>query len=79
MIKLWIMLIMVVGKDGSAPVDRLNIPNKPEYNNEQSCRENAEIIAADLQLKIGKMNGTVYWDCVSLDLEDVEKALPPRV
>lgn len=50
-------------------------PKSPKYNNEYDCKSYGQIVADELQLKLGTNNNKVFWKCESVSLDTIAKAL----
>jgi hypothetical protein len=71
---IWILILVVVGADGNIKA-QLNFPQKSEYNTQTNCNENGQIIANQLQTKIGTENGRVFFYCDGVPRSEITKSL----
>lgn len=71
---IWILVLVVIGIDGQVRT-QLNFPQKSEWNNEKICNESGQVIANELQVKIGTQNGKVYFYCEGAPRSEITKSL----
>ena len=71
----WYVILVVINASGTADAVT-HYPKSPAYNNESSCKEYGEILAAKIQLEKGTKNAKVFWKCESLSYETIAKSLP---
>lgn len=74
---LWVMILVLVYKDGTVKTD-MQFPLKPEYNDEASCSENAAMAAAEMQTRIGSDNAEVFFQCKSIDMDGARRIVGPQ-
>lgn len=70
---IWFIVLNVVMSNGDVYTN-IHYPNKPEYNNEQSCNEAGQQIVDAKQLEIGTKSGTAYFSCQVITAEEIKKA-----
>jgi|688.fasta_scaffold03894_34 hypothetical protein len=71
---LWLIVLNTMMNDGTLYTD-IRTPNKPEFNNEQSCKEAGQILVDQLQLEVGTNAGRTYYICKAIPFEDITAAI----
>ncbi|CAB4162944.1 hypothetical protein UFOVP787_193 [uncultured Caudovirales phage] len=74
--KIWALIILVFGIDGSVDV-RLNFPSDFKYNSLEICEQQGSRISGEIQ-DSNKTQIRVGWICKPVDLDKLEKSLPPK-
>ena len=70
----WFVILVVISANGNATLHS-HYPKSPKYNNELDCRGYGQIVADEMQLKLGTNNHKVFWKCESVSLDTIAKSL----
>lgn len=70
---IWFIVLNIVMNNGDVYTD-VHFPNKPEYNNEQSCNEAGQALVDQKQLEIGTNAGKTYFICRTISSEEIRAA-----
>lgn len=70
---IWFIVLNIVMNNGDVYTD-VHFPNKPEYNNEQSCNEAGQALVDQKQMEIGTNAGKTYFICKAISPEEIKTA-----
>lgn len=75
--KIWALIVIIFGIDGSVDV-RLNFPTDYKYSSEEICEQQGIRISAEIQ-ESNKKEIRVGWICKGIEIERIEKIIPPKI
>lgn len=70
---IWFIVLNIVMNNGDVYTD-VHFPNKPEFNNEQSCNEAGQALVDAKQVEIGTNTGKTFFICKAITPEEVRAA-----
>lgn len=70
---IWFIVLNIVMNNGDVYTD-VHFPNKPEYNNEQSCNEAGQALVDQKQVEIGTNSGKTYFICRAISADEIRAA-----
>lgn len=70
---IWFIVLNVVMNNGDVYTD-IHYPNKPEYNNDQSCNEVGRELVDQKQIEIGTNSGRTYYVCHVITPSEIRAA-----
>jgi len=70
---IWFIVLNIVMNNGDVYTD-VHFPNKPEFNNEQSCNEAGQALVDQKQVEIGTNSGKTYFICRAISADEIRAA-----